>query len=66
MWLPLRSKLVSVVYPGPDSMVSLSGPKALEDRSKWVVSSGMGMGMEGLEGRPLQSTLVRLKLSNSP
>lgn len=47
-------------------MVSLRGPMALEDRSRWVVSSGMGTGMVVLGPSPRQSTLVRLKLSNRP
>lgn len=38
----------------------------LEDRSRWAVSSGMGMGMVVLGPSPRQSTLVRLKLSNRP
>ncbi|KAA8593854.1 hypothetical protein FQN60_004688 [Etheostoma spectabile] len=39
---------------------------ALEDRSRWAVSSGMGMGMVVAGPNPRQSTLVRLKLSNRP
>lgn len=39
---------------------------ALNDRSRWVVSSGMATGMVMPGPRPWQSTLVRLKLSNRP
>lgn len=38
----------------------------LEDRSRWAVSRGMGIGMVVLGPNPLQSTLVRLKLSKRP